>query len=82
MPDGSAKKMASSKAKWKLLQSALSRYICLFLPPERTWYKVKWPVDQIIVGITEGEGQTLAEVRAQLVYAGRRLTKCNVSRWT
>ena len=31
-------------------------YICLYLPSDRTWYKVKWPEGRTIVGVRGGEG--------------------------
>ena len=52
-------------------------YLCLCLPPDRTWYKVNdSKVDYS--GIKGGKGRTRVEARAQLGYARHRPTKCNV----
>ena len=59
----------------------IGTYICLCLRPHRTWHKVTWPKGRIIVGFKGGEGRIPAEVRALLVYAGHRLTWCNMSWW-
>ena len=56
-------------------------YICLCIPPDRTWHKVSWSECRSIVGVTGGSDRTRAETRDLLVYAGHWLTWCNVNRW-